>query len=540
MKNEERKTEWWDYDGKLFNFRPCLFVFLFLCLGIFYAFCVVAYGASAWWTLLLLPVFAAAYFILRNKKTLIAICFLALAFLVGGLSYSNKVQNYLSSPALQGEFGVHGRVVSAQYYEGKTQVILSDIKIDGVAYEGKLIAYLVWLDEEDIKVGDVIFTEGMVWTERELSNEFGASFFADDIRYALRSENTVQVISSKFAPFAFIRDHLRHRLYSGMDEETASLVFAILTGDSSGIETGLLENVRAGGIAHIFAVSGLHIGTLYGACSMLAQRIKPLRKRKLVRAIAISALLVGYGAICGFRESVVRALIGCIVAEFCQLIGVKRDMTETLSIAGIFILLANPASLFCVGFQLSFLACFGIALLAKPIQVWLERIFRRVTKDQEGEENKKYPIGYSRGIRGKIFSFLSVTVSVQLATAPVLYSAFGYLSCWGLLLNCLLVPCVAMIFPITLAFCVVACLLPTVLSRVVLFFPNVLWTVVVLVFQTLDFSSVIEGGAITFGMAVSYYGALLVLSDKFNLTQSKKTVGFLAFATSFLLGMFLF
>ena len=540
MKNEERKTEWWDYDGKLFNFRPCLFVFLFLCLGIFYAFCVVAYGLSAWWTILLLPVFATAYFILRNKRTLIAVCFLALAFIVGGLSYSNKAQNYLALPALQGEFGVHGRVVSAQYYEDRTQVILSDIKIDGVEYNGKLVAYLVGVDDEDIKVGDLIFTEGNVWTEIELSDGFGASFFADDIRYALRSERGVQVLSSKFTPFAFVREYLRKRLYSGMDEDTASLVFAILTGDSSGIESNLLENVRAGGIAHIFAVSGLHIGTLYGVCSTFAQRVKSLRKRKLLRAIAISALLVVYGAICGFRESVVRALLGCIVAEFCQLIGVKRDMTETLSIAGIFILLANPASLFCVGFQLSFLACFGIALLAKPIQVCLERIFRRVTKGKEGEENTKYPIGYSRGIRGKIFSFLSVTVSAQLATAPVLYSAFGYLSCWGLLLNCLLVPCVAMIFPITLAFCVVACLLPTVLSGVVLFFPNVLWTVIALVFQTLDFSFVLEGGATSLGVIIPYYGALLVLSDKFNLTPRRKTLGFLAFTLCCLVGLFLF
>ena len=540
MKNEERKTEWWDYDGKLFNFRPCLFVFLFLCLGIFYSFCVVAYGASAWWTILLLPVFATAYFILRNKTTLIAVCVLTLAFIVGGLSYFGKATSYLDSPILQGEFGVNGKVVSAQYYDERAQVVLSDIKIDGVAYEGKLIAYLVGVDEENIKVGDVIFTEGQVWTKLQIYGDYGASSFADDIRYALRSENGVQVISSNFSPFSFIRDHLRKRLYLGMGEDTASLVFAILTGDSSGIESGVLENVRAGGIAHIFAVSGLHIGTLYGACSMLAQKIKPLKKRKVVRAIGISALLVFYGAICGFRESVVRALVGCIVAEFCQVVGVKRDMTETLSIAGIFVLLTNPVSLFCVGFQLSFLACFGIALLARPIQVWLERIFRCVRKGKFDEENSKYPIGYSRGVRGKIFSFLAVTLSAQLATAPALYSAFGYLSSWGLLLNCLLVPCVATVFPITLAFSLLSCLLPSSLSGLVLFFLNILWTVIALVFQTLDFSSVIEGGAITLGVTVSYYGALLVLSDKFNLTPKKKKVGVFAFAICFLAGIFLF
>ena len=106
MKNEERKTQWWEYDGRLFNFRPCLFVFLLLCLGIFYAFFAVAYGASILWTLLLLPVFAAAYFLFRNKRALIAVCVLLLAFIVGGLSYSYKAKDYLASPILQGEFKV--------------------------------------------------------------------------------------------------------------------------------------------------------------------------------------------------------------------------------------------------------------------------------------------------------------------------------------------------------------------------------------------------------------------------------------------------
>ena len=540
MKNEERKTQWWEYDGRLFNFRPCLFVFLLLCLGIFYAFFAVAYGASILWTLLLLPVFATAYFLFKNKRALIAICVLLLAFIVGGLAYAYKAKDYLASPILQGEFKVSGRVVSAQYYKEQTEVILKDIEIEGVGYKGKLIAYLVGVDEEKVKVGDLIFTQGQVWTERDLKDGISANFVAEDIRYSLRSEEGVQVLSSKFSPFAFMRERLRKCLYVGMDEDTASLAFAILTGDSSGIESELLENVRMGGIAHIFAVSGLHIGTLYGACSLLLDKIKPLKKRKLLHIFSLSAFLLFYGGICGFRESVVRALVGCIVAEICKVLGVKRDMTETLSIAGIFILLANPVSLFCIGFQLSFLACFGIAFLARPIQVWLERSFRRVFKAKIAEEEKKYSVGYLQGARGKIFSFFSITISAQLATAPAQYFAFGYLSAWGLLLNCILVPCVSLIFPIMLAFCALTALTPIALSKIILFLPNLLWTVIALIFQTLDFSFILQVGEISFGVAFSYYGALIALSDKFNLTKAKKRIAFLAFTLCFLAGMFLF
>lgn len=540
MKNETRKTEWWDYDGRLFNFRPCLFVFLFLCLGIFYGYCSVVYELSPWWALLLLPIFAAVYLLFRNKKSLITICVLATVFMVGGLSYSHKAKEYLSSPIVHGEVVVYGEVVEAKYYEENTQLVLRDIEIEGVAYKGKLVAYMVGVDAKNIKVGDVIFVEGSISTELEITDGFGANSFAEGICYSLRSELGAQVVASRFRPFSALREQLRNRLYLGMDEDTAALVFAILTGDSSGIESGLLENVRTGGIAHIFAVSGLHIGTLYGACVMLAEKIKPLKKRKILRVLAISAILIFYGAICGFRESVVRALVGCIVAESCLTLGVKRDMTETLSIAGIVILLVNSGSLFCIGFQLSFLACFGISLLARPIQVWLERIYRRIFKNKLDDEEKKYSVGYSQGVRGKIFSFLAVTISAQLATAPVQYLAFGYLSIWGLLLNCFFVPCLALIFPITLVFGGVACLLPNGCAEIILFFPNILWTTIALIFQTIDFSFVLEGGAISFGVILCYYAALLVLSDKFNLAKRKKIVAFSVFCLCFLVGVFLF
>ncbi|MBR2341071.1 MAG: ComEC/Rec2 family competence protein [Clostridia bacterium] len=540
MKNEERKTEWWDYDGRLFNFRPCLFVFLFFCLGIFYAFCSVAYDASVWWTLLLLPIFAIAYFILKQKNVLLSICFLSLAFIVGAVSYSHKAKVYLASPVVSGEVSVSGEVVSARYYAENTQLVLTDIEIDGAAYKGKLVAYMVGVDAENVKVGDVIFTEGEIWTELALKNDFGANSFAEDIRYGLRSEKGAQVLFSRFAPFAAIREQLRNRLYTSMDEDVAAFVFAVLTGDASEMESALLENVRMGGIAHLFAVSGLHIGTLYGVCAMLAQKTKGLKEHKFLRILLIVAILLFYSAVCGFRESVVRALVGCIAAEICLTLGVKRDMTETLSIAGVFVLLINPASLFCIGFQLSFLACFGIAFLARPIQVWLERIYRRIAKDKLGAEEKKYSIGYLRGTRGKIFSFFSVTLSAQLATAPLQYSAFGYLSGWGLLLNCLLVPCVGVIFPITLAFCAAACLLPSVLSKIILFFPNIVWSLIALIFQVLDFSFVITGGAIPLGVPLCYYGALLVLSDKFNFTRDKKVAAFSVFTLCFALGLLLF
>ena len=539
MKNEERNTEWWDYDGRLFNFRPCLFVFLFLCLGILYGFLVVYYNAPLWWLLFLLPIIPLPYLIVRKKSAWYAVWVMALAFLCGGLSYYAKATDYLASPIVNGDRMVYGEVLSVEYTEGQTELVLTDLHIAGVEYEGKLIAYLLGGYGENIRVGDRVYMEGKVTTALDLYGEGAQYSFAEDIRYRLISSGRAQTVSHSVRLFATIRETLKERLYEGMGEDSASLAFAILTGDASFVEEGLLENTRRGGIAHIFAVSGLHIGTLYGLCILLFSKINALKGKRLLRLVVVFFVLVFYGGICGFRESVIRAVVGCIVAETCLLLGFKRDMLETLSIAGIAVLAVNPISIFCVGFQLSFLACFGIAFLARPIQVRLERIFIREDKAPLLDRILSLPPDPVGKRENKVIPFLSITISAQLATAPVLYITFGYLSIWGLLLNCLLVPCIGWVFSCTLLFSSIACVLPTALSKLILWLPNLVWTVIALIFQIFDFTNVFIGNALPFGAVLAYYCALIAFSDKLNLSKRKRRIGVGVFLACFLIGYFL-
>jgi predicted membrane metal-binding protein len=147
----------------------------------------------------------------------------------------------------------------------------------------------------------------------------------------------------------------------------------------------------------------------------------------------------------------------------------------------------------------------------------MERAYRSLTKRTE-----EYPVTYPIGRRGKVFSFLAVTVSAQLFTAPVLIDAYGYLSAWGLLLNILFVPCVGFIFSLTLGFSALACFLPSSFSVVFLWIPNLLWNISLLIFQTLDFP-VIFDSVTQNGLAVfCYYSFLIVLSGKFNVKKNEK------------------
>jgi competence protein ComEC len=168
------------------------------------------------------------------------------------------------------------------------------------------------------------------------------------------------VVGKKFDFFGSIRTRIAEVLYRGMDIETASVTMAVLTGNTAGIEDGLLENMRYGGIAHIFAVSGLHVGDLFAFCLFFTSKT-PLRKMpKIARFFLVAFLLIFYGGICGFSASVIRATVLCLVGYAAKLLGVSVDRFEALGVGGVIVLLISPVELFSPGFQLSFLACLGI------------------------------------------------------------------------------------------------------------------------------------------------------------------------------------
>ena len=95
-----------------------------------------------------------------------------------------------------------------------------------------------------------------------------------------------------------------------LDKDTAAICYAMLIGDTKGVDDATLDSFRFGGVAHIFAVSGLHIGLVYG---VIAFAMKKLRANKFLSAAICIAVILLYSAVCGFTLSSVRAVIMCAV-----------------------------------------------------------------------------------------------------------------------------------------------------------------------------------------------------------------------------------
>ena len=529
-KDEGRETE------KLFNFRPVFFAALFLAFGIVFYFLYHYYKVSALWLLALIPLAGMPFFFCKSKEKIVqracAIVCLGIFFFAGFLGFALQTNEFSQMNDYVGQNYITGRVIEKRVYNTQIACILDNVKIGGKLVKGKLIAYLPTSFEEEITLSDEIFLEGQVSVNEIGEDNFSymAGELGNKIYLRVWSEKTF-VTGHKFDLFLFLRARAEQIIDAGMGETPAAVTKAVLFGNTEGIDEDLLDNVRKGGIAHIFAVSGLHVGALFGFCLLLLKKTALCRFPKWARFALLAVLLFIYAGICGFSASVVRATVICLAAYLATLLGTKTDFIESLGLAAICILLLKPSALFEVGFQLSFMACFGIAFLSKPIgQVFdeLQKCYRLLfpreptpAEIEAAKNDDTLPLSIGARVYRAIATFLSASLGAQIFTAPLQLFYFGYVSGWALLLNCIFVPLIGAVFSILLLLVVIACLLPIEFAFIILYVPNVVWSVILLLFQTMDFYSfAISGLTISVGASIAYYGGWVFLTDKWNLKKS--------------------
>ncbi len=519
---------------KLFNFRPVFFVAVFLCFGIAFGFYHLCKGVSTLWLLLGLPVAAFPFFFCHNKErvlsTAFAVLMLGCSFFLGFLSFSSQISDFSAENNASGNGYAVGYVCDKEYNGAWTGLVLEDVTIGEERINKRLVAYLPNAFCENVSLSDKVLVRGNIRTRKVNADNFSSYIQAigDDVCYEVWTE-TGEIVGKRFHLFHAIRNRMEEVISAGMDKTSAAVTKAVLLGETAGIDAELYDNIRKGGIAHIFAVSGLHVGALFGFCLLL---FKPLKKLPAMGEwLGIFLILFVYAGVCGFSASVVRASVICLVTYAAKLLRMKADFLESLALAAICILLFTPTALFELGFQLSFAACLGIAFLSKPIgQVCdelickLRKLFTR-KKEITGEDGDTAPLGIAeRALRAGV-SFLSVTLAAQIFTLPLLLYYFGYVSGWALLLNCLFVPLISSAFSLLLLFVFVACLFPTAFSFVVLYVPKVIWSVLLLIFQTMDFSSfAIVGLRISAAAMIPYLFACVFFTDKWDLRKSLRYI----------------
>ncbi|MCE7064738.1 ComEC/Rec2 family competence protein [Dyadobacter sp. CY326] len=151
------------------------------------------------------------------------------------------------------------------------------------------------------------------------------------------------------------------------DDDAYGLVKAMLLGRRDDLQADLVTDYTASGAVHILSVSGMHVAIIFLVISHLLGWIKRWHYGKWLYLVAVIALLCFYALVTGLPASVQRATLMCIVFVVAEVFARKQNAMNTLAFSAFLILLFDPAALYDVGFQLSYLAMSGIFLLYEPI-----------------------------------------------------------------------------------------------------------------------------------------------------------------------------
>lgn len=238
---------------------------------------------------------------------------------------------------------------------------------------------------------------------------------------------------------AEIRAHYIEHMTEVMPRADAAAIFAMLFGGYEGIRPDLLDAFTTTGIVHILSVSGSHISLIAAVTAWLTIL---LRFPKWLRALSVVSVIVAYVVLAGLVPPAVRSGTMGATAFLGLVLGRERDARRILVLTGLIMLLIAPLLLFHISFQLSFLATAGLLFIA-PI------LYRRMKK-------------YSAVLAGS----LSITISAQLATVPVLAWYFNQVSLASLPANLIVVPLVDIIIVFGLFGGIAAWLIP-VMGRLV-------------------------------------------------------------------------
>lgn len=184
------------------------------------------------------------------------------------------------------------------------------------------------------------------------------------------------------------------------DPRVSGFLTAELTGDKSAMDDGDYLAMQETGLAHLFAVSGLHCAFLVTLLALLISR-----RQRLLCAVTIPLLLF-YMVMVGMSPSVVRACIMQIFLLIAPLFRRGSDPLTSLAAALLVILLCNPFAAASVSLQLSFSATLGMVQLSP-------RLYKLLTGWYKG---KCRPL---RAALCFVAANLSATLSAVVFTAPL-------------------------------------------------------------------------------------------------------------------------
>ena len=409
------------------------------------------------------PAWAGTFFglvFLSRRRMWLALLFLALAIAGCGLTAGQVRTLSVAAPVLKEKIGpveVRGRLVETGIGEGRQRYILDDLSIRGVpADETPLkarISVYVPARSHDAGAapslrpapGDYVRLRASLRPPpgpvAPRAWDFGRQSWFRGIGAVGFSYGAAEIIADagerpRRGISKWLRD-LRHgisaRIVAALGERGGGLATALLTGDRSAISDSTLDNMRASGLAHLLAISGLHIGLVAGIIFVVVRlglaAIEPLALRYPIKKWAAATALLGslcYLLLSGASIPTQRAFMMTSLVLLAVLLDRTSLSMRLIALAAFLLLVLRPESLMGPSFQMSFAA--AVALVA-AYEYWRAPLARLAS----GASFKLRPLLYLVGVA-------VTTIIAGSATAPFAIYHFNRFAEYGLLANLAAVP----------------------------------------------------------------------------------------------------
>src|SRR5665648_445658 len=213
---------------------------------------------------------------------------------------------------------------------------------------------------------------------------------------------------------SIIKGKISKNLVLSIGEKRSGVISGMMWGEKDNIDDDIMEQFRMNGTAHILAVSGIHVGLVYLYLNKLFWG-----RRNVFSDMVIIILLICYAAMANFSPSVMRAVSMIIIHIISKHTYCRYDFLCSGAVTLIIMLIMNPFSLFNIGFQLSFLAIFTLAVILP----FMQKIGR---------------------------SFMNPVIALQFGLSPMTAFTFNYFSLSSLIANIPVIFLASLIIPLGL------------------------------------------------------------------------------------------
>lgn len=343
-------------------------------------------------------------------------------------------------------------IVQGKIYKIENTAFGKNIYLKGVEVENgekNVSVKRIFVNTEkipNVKIGNIIKVRGKLRQFEEAANKGNfdsRKYYLSLGFYGKIEAGTIEIINSNYSGIRQGLYELRMEIIERLEKLCSDnkgifsiinnkngIIGAIILGDKTDLDSDIKELYSVSGIAHILAISGLHISFIGMAIYRLLRR----RFRFLFSAAVSIPVVLSFGIMSGFGISTIRAIIMFILKIIGEVLGRKYDAITAISLAGLVLLVQNTFVVCNSGFQMSFGAIIAIVLILPIVEEILNT-------------------------DNKIIKVLSANFTISLVMNPILAWNYYELPTFSFLLNIVVVPLMSVVIVSSIAGIFCSCIM---------------------------------------------------------------------------------